>query len=78
MRDRTSFAVTTPMWDSEPLSRALGLPVHLKMEALQPCGSFKIRGLGRVCAARVAGGCARRAATPAWRSPTPGGGSLCR
>ena len=59
MRDRTSFAVTTPMWDSEPLSRALGLPVHLKMEALQPCGSFKIRGLGRVCAARVAGGARR-------------------
>ncbi len=53
------FAVTTPMWDSEPLSRALGVPVHLKMEALQPCGSFKIRGLGRVCAARVAGGARR-------------------
>jgi len=53
------FAVTTPLWDSEPLARALGVPVYLKMEALQPCGSFKIRGLGAVCAARVAAGARR-------------------
>ena len=59
MPDPTSFAVETPLWASEPLSRALGVPVHLKMEALQPCGSFKIRGLGRVCATQVAGGARR-------------------
>ena len=53
------FAVTTPLWDSEPLARALGVPVYLKMEALQPCGSFKIRGLRAVCAARVAAGARR-------------------
>lgn len=53
------FAVTTPLWDSEPLARALGVPVYLKMEALQPCGSFKIRGLGAVCATRVAAGARR-------------------
>lgn len=50
------FAVETPLWESEPLQEILGAPVLLKMEALQPCGSFKIRGLGRVCATRVAGG----------------------
>ncbi len=55
----TGFAVTTPLWDSEPLGRALGVPVALKMEALQPCGSFKLRGLGHVCAARVAAGARR-------------------
>jgi len=53
------FAVTTPLWDSEPMGRALGVPVYLKMEALQPCGSFKLRGLGHVCAARVAAGARR-------------------
>jgi len=51
-----SFAVTTPLWESGPLSRALGARVFLKMEALQPAASFKIRGLGRACAARVAAG----------------------
>lgn len=54
-----SFAVETPLWESEPLQGILGAPVLLKMEALQPCGSFKIRGLGRVCATRVAGGATR-------------------
>jgi L-serine/L-threonine ammonia-lyase len=54
-----SFAVQTPLWESEPLAGALGAPVYLKMEALQPCGSFKIRGLGEVCAARVAAGARR-------------------
>lgn len=53
------FAVVTPLWESEPLSRALGAAVYLKMEALQPVGSFKIRGLGRACAARVAAGARR-------------------
>ncbi len=53
------FAVTTPLWESEPMSRAFGAPVLLKMEALQPCGSFKIRGLGRACATRVRAGARR-------------------
>ncbi len=38
----------TPLWNSLPLTRALGVPVQLKMEALQPIGSFKIRGIGRL------------------------------
>lgn len=46
----------TPLWHSLPMSRALGKPVHLKVEALQPVGSFKIRGIGRLCALAVAQG----------------------
>jgi L-serine/L-threonine ammonia-lyase len=41
--------VTTPLWKSDPLSSALGDDVYLKMEALQPVGSFKIRGIGYAC-----------------------------
>lgn len=48
-----SLAVTTPLWRSNPLSAIVGAPVYLKMEALQPCGSFKLRGLGRLCETRV-------------------------
>ncbi len=54
-----TLAVTTPLWRSLPLSAALGAPVLLKMEALQPSGSFKLRGLGRLCALRVAAGARR-------------------
>ncbi len=46
----------TPLWRSLPLERALGVPVQLKMEALQPGGSFKIRGIGRLCVNAVAQG----------------------
>jgi L-serine/L-threonine ammonia-lyase len=40
--------VLTPLWES----RSHGAHVLLKMEALQPIGSFKIRGLGAACQAR--------------------------
>ncbi len=50
---------TTPLWRSLPLQRALGVPVQLKMEALQPIGSFKIRGIGRLCVEAVAEGFGR-------------------
>ena len=49
----------TPLWQSLPLQKALGVPVQLKMEALQPVGSFKIRGIGRLCAGAAAEGYAR-------------------
>jgi L-serine/L-threonine ammonia-lyase len=46
----------TPLWESPPISAAAGLKVWLKMEALQPSGSFKARGMGEACrAAREAG-----------------------
>lgn len=42
--------VQTPVVESLPLSRILGIPVYLKIEAVQPSGSFKNRGIGRLCA----------------------------
>jgi L-serine/L-threonine ammonia-lyase len=41
--------VVTPLWDSPSLSSAMGAPVYLKMEAFQPVGSFKARGIGLAC-----------------------------
>ncbi|MDQ2995256.1 MAG: pyridoxal-phosphate dependent enzyme [Pseudomonadota bacterium] len=38
----------TPTFDSLPLRQKSGQRVWLKMECFQPCGSFKIRGLGRL------------------------------
>ena len=48
--------VVTPIWELPSLSAALGTPVLLKMEALQPVGSFKARAMGAVCQARQAEG----------------------
>ncbi len=45
--------VQTPLWESLPLAEILGVPVYLKMEALQPAGSFKARGMGAACVAAV-------------------------
>lgn len=41
--------IHTPLLESRTLSVVLGVPVVLKMEALQPTGSFKIRGIGEAC-----------------------------
>ncbi len=41
--------VQTPLLESLPLSRRVSRRVWLKMEALQPCGSFKARGMGFAC-----------------------------
>ncbi len=46
-----SLDVVTPLWESGPLSASLGVPVWLKMEAFQPSGSFKARGMGAACRA---------------------------
>lgn len=48
--------VSTPLWESQPLSAALGAPVLLKMEAFQPVGSFKARGIGAACQASYEAG----------------------
>jgi L-serine/L-threonine ammonia-lyase len=37
------------MFESPAMSAAAGCQVWLKLEALQPPGSFKIRGIGRAC-----------------------------
>lgn len=39
----------TPTFHSMPLSHVTGKDIYLKMECFQPAGSFKIRGLGRLC-----------------------------
>ena len=41
--------ITTPLLRHAPLSAALGKHVVLKMENLQPSGSFKLRGIGTMC-----------------------------
>ncbi len=41
--------IQTPLWFSTPLSHHLGSSVYLKMEAFQPVGSFKARGMGLIC-----------------------------
>ncbi|AXU96227.1 serine dehydratase [Erwinia persicina] len=44
-----SLHIATPLLTSRPLSMLTGHNVLLKMEALQPPGSFKIRGIGLAC-----------------------------
>jgi L-serine/L-threonine ammonia-lyase len=41
--------ISTPLLESLPLGQLNGTRVWLKMEALQPSGSFKIRGIGYAC-----------------------------
>jgi len=41
--------ITTPLLRHDSLSAALGKQVLLKMENLQPSGSFKLRGIGLMC-----------------------------
>lgn len=48
--------IETPLLESTPLSKILGVPVWLKMEALQPSGSFKNRGIGHLCTHHAAKG----------------------
>ena len=49
----------TPLYLSGPLTRALGARVSLKMEAFQPVGSFKLRGIGAACQDSVDRGATR-------------------
>lgn len=48
--------IETPLIPSRALSRHTGKNVWLKMEALQPTGSFKIRGIGASCEAHARAG----------------------
>lgn len=41
--------IDTPLVESRPLSVLAGRSVWLKLDALQPSGSFKIRGIGHAC-----------------------------
>jgi L-serine/L-threonine ammonia-lyase len=48
--------IETPLVESLPLGRKVQGRVWLKMEALQPSGSFKLRGIGNACRTHAAGG----------------------
>ena len=51
--------VETPLVESAPLSAASGRRVWVKLESAQPCGSFKLRGIGHACEVRHAEGARR-------------------
>ena len=48
--------IETPLIESLPLARGVQGKVWLKMEALQPTGSFKLRGVGHACQSYLAKG----------------------
>ncbi len=48
--------INTPLFQSQALSSQLGRSVWLKMDALQPSGSFKLRGIGHACKTYAAQG----------------------
>ncbi|NXU16240.1 SDSL protein, partial [Pardalotus punctatus] len=43
------FHVVSPVLESLPLSKAVGTKIFMKLENVQPSGSFKIRGIGHLC-----------------------------
>lgn len=45
----STLHVETPLIYSQSLKNKLEKEIHFKLEALQPSGSFKIRGVGRLC-----------------------------
>ena len=51
--------IETPLIESIPLARGVQGKVWLKMEALQPTGSFKLRGIGHACQSYLAKGAKR-------------------
>lgn len=49
VRGQKPFHVVTPVLESLSLSKATGTKVFMKLENVQPSGSFKIRGIGHLC-----------------------------
>lgn len=56
--DNNLLHISTPLIDSMPLRTLTGKTILLKMECHQPAGSFKIRGIGRLCHDAVRSGIA--------------------
>ncbi|CAK8680276.1 unnamed protein product [Clavelina lepadiformis] len=54
-----SLHIETPYRRSHSLSKVSGLEIYLKLENVQPPGSFKIRGIGHLCQKSAAEGCKR-------------------
>jgi L-serine/L-threonine ammonia-lyase len=51
--------IDTPLIESRPLSLITGRPAWLKLDNLQPSGSFKLRGIGHACETYLARGARR-------------------
>jgi L-serine/L-threonine ammonia-lyase len=51
--------INTPLLESSVISKKTGRQIFLKMEALQPTGSFKIRGIGHLCSELARNGVCR-------------------
>ncbi|WP_149086616.1 pyridoxal-phosphate dependent enzyme [Pseudomonas prosekii] len=51
--------INTPLIESRPLSAIARRTIWLKLDALQPCGSFKLRGVGHACETHHARGATR-------------------
>jgi len=51
--EKTYLHVDTPLLESKKLGSLIGAKVLLKMDVLQPTGSFKIRGIGYCCTKAV-------------------------
>uniref|UniRef100_A0A8C8R7S2 L-serine dehydratase/L-threonine deaminase n=1 Tax=Pelusios castaneus TaxID=367368 RepID=A0A8C8R7S2_9SAUR len=56
-RDGRKFHIVTPLLESMALSKAAGTKVYMKLENVQPTGSFKIRGIGYFCQEAAKKGC---------------------
>ncbi|MCZ6618999.1 MAG: pyridoxal-phosphate dependent enzyme [Gammaproteobacteria bacterium] len=59
MLDGGVLHIQTPIIRDAAVEAALGKVVWLKMECLQPTGSFKIRGIGLLCQELKSAGCTR-------------------
>jgi len=57
--------IDTPLLESSAISRKTGRQIFLKMDALQPTGSFKIRGIGYLCSQLAKEGAIRFVTTSA-------------
>ncbi|XP_063171946.1 serine dehydratase-like [Candoia aspera] len=56
-RAERPFHIETPFLESVALSQAAGTKVYMKLENVQPSGSFKIRGIGYFCQQVAKKGC---------------------
>jgi L-serine/L-threonine ammonia-lyase len=48
--------IETPLIESVPMGLSIGKKVRLKLENVQPAGSFKLRGIGALCEYEAARG----------------------
>ncbi|XP_077317407.1 serine dehydratase-like isoform X3 [Lithobates pipiens] len=56
-QDEVPFHIVSPLKESPALSRKAGTQVLIKLENIQPVGSFKIRGIGHFCQKLAKEGC---------------------